>query len=212
MILMIDDDINACNVLADYLALEGFTVQLANSVSLALYYILFFKPTLIIADIMMSQLNGYDLIKIIKLDYRLMTIPIIFFSAKGMTNDRIIGYKLGCNMYIAKPFNPKELLLMIRNTLAHNSKFQLTLLYNIKYQNILNSSKKPLKLSFTSREKAILKLVFQGYTNKEIAIQLNLSIRNIEKYISKLLSKTCTRNRTQLVQTLLSLNMGINIL
>lgn len=207
-ILLVEDDISISSLIANYLIFEGFTVNIVHSVQTALYYIPLFKPNLIIVDIMMSHLSGFDLIKIVKLDYRLMSIPFLFLTAKGMMIDRILGYNLGCSIYLSKPCNPKELIAIINNNIQKAIKFDTVSNSSLIYQN----SSSNFILYFTDREKAVLKLLLQGYTNKEIAIQLNLSIRNIEKYISKLLSKTHSRNRIELVKVVLSLNNILNLL
>nr|QCI04981.1 hypothetical protein [Callithamnion tetricum] len=205
-ILLVEDDISVSSVLSDYLVLQGFRVYIANNVQLALYGIFLFKPNLIITDIIMSHLSGYDFIKIIRLDYRFMTIPFLFLTAKGMTNDRIIGYNLGCNIYLSKPFHPKELISIIKNSIQTFIDLDVDFYVNITEYNSIDY----LSLYFTDREEAILNLVLKGYTNKEIAIQLNLSVRNIEKYISRLLNKTRTRNRTELVKVILGLDYKFN--
>ena len=199
-ILLVEDDINMSCILSDYLILEGFYVHIAQSVQVGLYCILLFQPDLVITDIVMSDLTGYDLIKIIRLDYRFMTIPFLVLTAKGMTNDRIISYNLGCNIYLSKPFNPQELIAIIKNSIVLINKLNIDSYSTVLYKNSIDN----LNLYFTKREVAIIQLLLQGYTNKEIAIYMNLSIRNIEKYVSRLLNKTSTRNRTQLVQIVLS--------
>lgn len=206
-ILLVEDDISISSVVANYLIVEGFTVHIVHNVQIALYYILLFKPNLIIVDIMMSNLNGLDFIKIVKLDYRFMCIPFVFLTAKGMTIDRITGYHLGCSLYLSKPFNPKELMAIIKNNIHDFTNLDIISNSNLICQNLRNND----RLYFSDREKVILQLVFQGYTNKEIAIQLNLGIRNIEKYITSLLTKTYSRNRTELVKIVLSLDYIFNL-
>lgn len=208
-ILLVEDDLNMSSILSDYLILEGFHVHIAQSVQIALYCIFLFQPNLVITDIVMSDLSGYDLMKIIRLDYRFMTIPFLVLTAKGMTNDRIISYNLGCNMYISKPFNPKELISIIKNSIALITKLNVDSYSTMIHKSSIDNN---FNLYLTKREAAILRLVLKGYTNKEIAIYMNLSIRNIEKYVSKLLDKTSTRNRTQLVKVILSFNNKFSLM
>jgi DNA-binding NarL/FixJ family response regulator len=115
-----------------------------------------------------------------------------------MTQDRIFGYKLGCHAYLTKPFDPEELLWIVKSLLM-NLSFKNTIFTDAsshKSAFLYNLNSK----EFTYREKTILNLVLKGMMNKEIAHELALSIRNVEKYVSRLLSKTGTRNRTELVQ------------
>nr|QCI07769.1 hypothetical protein [Pleonosporium borreri] len=195
-LLLVDDDNYLVQLLSHYLLSEGFLVNTSDSVKNALVIIKHNKPDLIISDIMMKRLDGYDFIKILKKDKVLLDIPFIFLTAKGMTNDRIRGYNLGCHSYIAKPFDPKELLSIVNNIFKRIENFQL---YNMNHLSFY--SKIPDYItSFTYREKQILMLLLQGFMNKEIAFRLNLGVRNIEKYITRLLKKTNTRNRTELVK------------
>nr|YP_009396896.1 hypothetical protein [Ophidocladus simpliciusculus]ARW66082.1 hypothetical protein [Ophidocladus simpliciusculus] len=205
-ILLVDDDQYIRNALSSYLFAEGFLVYSVDNVSSAFIVIKNSCPDLIITDIMIKGLNGYDFIKVIKLDSFLYHIPIIFLTAKGMTSDRIKGYNLGCNAYLTKPFHPQELLAIINN-IFH----QIDLLCSrsfVPIGTILINSK--MLDTFTPRECNILQLVFNGYMNKEIALSLNISLRNVEKYISRLLSKTNTRNRVELVRSIINLYVRAN--
>ena len=130
-----------------------------------------------------------------------MCIRDSFLTAKGITRDKVKGYNLGCNVYITKPFAAYELLSIINNLLNINNP---TLQKNAFY-NQINPTVMDISLPvFTYREKSILELVIKGYTNKEIANSLQLSLRNVEKYVSRLLYKTNTRNRTELVNFMLN--------
>nr|YP_009511341.1 hypothetical protein [Gracilariopsis longissima]AXI97218.1 hypothetical protein [Gracilariopsis longissima]UAD89134.1 hypothetical protein [Gracilariopsis longissima] len=199
-ILLIDDDIYLLNSIACYLRSEDFHVDIAKNGYNGLQKISCSKPDLIITDIMMPHLDGYDLIKEIRKNQISYKIPIILLTAKGMTHDRILGYNLGCNAYLTKPFYPQELIAIIKN-----------IFNNIELSNKYKNNKSSLQLNtktikdsifntLTNREYKILSLVAKGYMNKEIANELKLSLRNVEKYVSRLLQKTHTRNRTELAK------------
>lgn len=201
-ILLVDDDESLISALSLYLSSQGFYIEVADSMNTALALLRNQVPDLIISDIMMPQKDGYTFLKFLKNTSKYQAIPFIFLSAKGMTIDRIIGYNLGCYGYLVKPFDPEELLAMIYNILSN---------FHIKNSNqsIVKKTSPdalPLKQSIDSyfdltfREDTILRCVLKGMTNKEIAIQLSLSLRNVEKYVSRLLAKTETRNRTELTQ------------
>nr|YP_009326624.1 hypothetical chloroplast protein 29 [Membranoptera platyphylla]AMJ16881.1 hypothetical chloroplast protein 29 [Membranoptera platyphylla] len=198
-LLLVDDDDHLRYLLSSYLINEGFVINSVNNVQSALVIIKQDRPDLIISDIMMKQLDGYDLIKLLKLDSLLIDIPIVFLTAKGMTFDRIKGYNLGCHAYLTKPFNPQELLAIIKNIFYNIDLFKIKFIGNFhkKYDN-----HEIIKL-LTYREKTILELILKGYMNKEIALKLNIGLRNVEKYVSRLLNKTKSRNRTELVQLIL---------
>jgi len=204
-ILIVDDDIVLRDAIVTFLKNKDFHVISVNNVYEVLLFLYADSIDLIIADIMMPELDGYDLLNILKNDIQYSMIPIILLTAKGITHDKVKGYNLGCNMYITKPFVPYELLSIINNLLNINNpilKKDNIYDYNInKNNNKVVSSSLP---SFTYRETSILNLVIKGYTNKEIAHSLQLSIRNVEKYVSRLLGKTNTRNRTELVNYILN--------
>nr|YP_063559.1 tctD transcriptional regulator [Gracilaria tenuistipitata var. liui]AAT79634.1 tctD transcriptional regulator [Gracilaria tenuistipitata var. liui] len=197
-ILLIDDDINLLNSMASYLISEGFTIDITTNGDKVLKNLNIIKPDLIITDIMMPDISGYDLIKQIRSNEKWCHTPVIFLTAKGMTHDRILGYELGCNAYIAKPFYPEELISIINNIFKYLETWKQHTNSNI--QKLNNEKQNSIFNSLTSREYSILVLVSKGCTNKEIANTLNLSTRNIEKYVSRLLSKTKTRNRTELAK------------
>ena len=201
-ILIVDDDIILRNAIVAFLKHKSFSVISLNSVYEVLIFLHKNSVDLIIADIMMPELDGYDLLNILKNDVQYSTIPIILLTAKGITNDKVKGYNLGCNMYITKPFAPYELLSIINNILNINNLIsQKYDIYNQRMTKKVSNIELPL---FTYRETSILDLVIQGYTNKEIANSLQLSVRNVEKYVSRLLDKTNTRNRTELVNYILN--------
>jgi len=143
---------------------------------------------------MMPIDDGYSLLYYLRLNDNLSSMPFIFLTAKGMTSDRIRGYDLGCNVYLTKPFHPSELLSIVNNLLN-------SMPSNLQYIDFYyDRSQKINKLKFTFRELSILNLLITGMMNKEIASILGLKIRNVEKYVSRLLNKTKTRNRTELAQ------------
>jgi DNA-binding NarL/FixJ family response regulator len=200
-VLLVDDDNTMRKSLSFYLSDQGFLVKSFKDVNSALLSLKKKIPDVIISDILMPTNNGYNLIKFLKKNSKYSTILFIFLTAKGMTHDRIMGYNLGCHAYLTKPFDPEELVSIMRNLLTN---FRL---FKIKYNSYSHWRTIPShSYQFTYRERTILKLVLQGMMNKEIALQLSLSLRNVEKYVSRLLLKTKTRNRTELAKHFLSLN------
>nr|YP_010903362.1 hypothetical protein REP76_pgp015 [Hypnea cornuta]WCH55815.1 hypothetical protein [Hypnea cornuta] len=199
-IMLIDDDVFLLNSVSTYLISQGFSVSVFNNAKSALDRLSARIPDLIIVDIMMSHIDGYQFLIIIRSNQLFYNIPIICLTAKGMTKDRIKGYDLGCNVYLTKPFNPDELLSIIKNLLKY--KVEVQDIMDAQLQNKLDNFQKSnvLFTKLTEKEKIVLQLLVKGLTNKEIAKQLNISIRSVENYVSRLLNKTSTRNRTELAQ------------
>nr|YP_010903560.1 hypothetical protein REP88_pgp015 [Hypnea cryptica]WCH56013.1 hypothetical protein [Hypnea cryptica] len=205
-IMLIDDDVFLLNSVSTYLISQGFSVTLFNNAKSALDRLSARIPDLIIVDIMMSNIDGYQFLIIIRSNQLFYNIPIICLTAKGMTKDRIKGYDLGCNVYLTKPFNPDELLSIIKNLLKY--KVEVQDIMDAQLQNKLDNFQKSnvLFIKLTEKEKIVLQLLIKGLRNKEIAEQLNISIRSVENYVSRLLNKTSTRNRTELARFMIKKN------
>ena len=127
-ILIVDDDDKIRNLLKDYLTENHYIVSTAENAIQAKEKFKFIKFDIIILDVMMPGQDGYDLTKEIKKDSK---VPIILLTAKGEVENRIKGLELGADDYLGKPFEPKELLLRIKNILTKKNKIDLKSQYNI---------------------------------------------------------------------------------
>lgn len=200
--MLVENDIVLSKAIQEYLIDQGFNVYIANNGLEALNLAYQYNFDLIISDIMMPLVNGYELLAKLKKNKALSKIPVIFLTAKGMTKDRIKGYDMGCYGYLSKPFDPNELLSIINNLIARD------VLKEASLQNLATSNQQlNHKIRLTPREKSILDLVVDGLTNKEISTILNTSVRNVEKYVSRLLHKTNMKNRTLLVKYSINNNL-----
>ena len=142
-------------------------------------------------------------VKKIKKNKNFQHIPFILLTAKGLTEDRILGYKLGCSAFISKPFDPEELEYIIRSIVLRNDIYlrsmleSYLLIKDIKVNLIkkyAQSIQTKLEFSLTSQEQYVLNQILLGSKINCIALNLNVSKRNIEKYISRLLDKTQTKS------------------
>jgi DNA-binding NarL/FixJ family response regulator len=198
-IMVIDDEERLLLAIKRYLVTQGFKVVVCESGKTALRKLDNEKIDLIVIDVLMSDLNGYDLVKKLRKLPKVGHIPFIFLTAKGMTEDRIKGYKMGCKAYLGKPFDPEELVAIIDNVLCNKKNIQNIL--NIKNEihklrdDIYKFSALEKYNNFTAREINILLAVSNGLSNKDIAHKLNISVRNVENYITRLLHKTKSTNR-----------------
>ena len=122
-ILVVDDDDRIRVLLKDFLSENQFIVSSAENANQAKIKIGQIKFDLLILDVMMPGQNGYELTKEIKKEFK---VPIILLTAKGEVENRIKGLELGADDYISKPFEPKELLLRIKNIIKNNSKINLS--------------------------------------------------------------------------------------
>ena len=127
-ILIVDDDDKIRNLLKDYLTENKYIVSTAEDAEQAKERLKIIKFDIIILDVMMPGQDGYDLTKEVKKDSK---VPIILLTAKGEVENRIKGLELGADDYLGKPFEPKELLLRIKNILTKKNKVDLKSQYNI---------------------------------------------------------------------------------
>jgi DNA-binding NarL/FixJ family response regulator len=216
-LLFVDDEPGVRESVQAYLEdSEEFKVQLASNANEAWDLLQHETPDLVISDIMMPQVDGYQFLKKLREDPRFTALPVVFLTARGMTGDRIQGYNAGCDAYVSKPFDPEELEAVVKNALkrrqvtaeASGEAAQLAELVQevkaIKEQlgqsSHLVATPSPIKIELTPREQSVLDLVAEGLMNKEIAGRLDTSVRNVEKYVSRLFSKTGTNSRTELVR------------
>ncbi|MBD2578758.1 response regulator transcription factor [Oscillatoria sp. FACHB-1406] len=216
-LLLVDDEPGLRIAVQAYLEDDDeFSVQVAASADEAWALMEKSPPDLVISDIMMPQVSGYQFLDRLRADPRFQALPVIFLTARGMTADRIVGYEAGCDAYLPKPFEPEELVAIVRNLLARRNAAAATDSDNIKLEQIERGIKEILvtlggasglpqtvaksEIELTPREQSVLDLVAKGLMNKEIARQLNTSVRNVEKYVSRLFGKTGTYSRTELVR------------
>ena len=132
-ILIVDDDDRIRNLLKDYLSDNNYIVSTAENAEQAKKRIKYLKFDIIILDVMMPGQNGYELTKDIK---KKINVPIILLTAKGEVENRIKGLELGADDYIGKPFEPKELLLRIKNIINKNNKIDLKSKHNVGFAEI----------------------------------------------------------------------------
>ena len=127
-ILVVDDDDRIRDLVKEYLIDNGFIVSTGNNAEEAKIKLEYFKFDLMVLDVMMPGQNGFELTKEIKKN---SNIPIILLTAKGEVDSRIEGLELGADDYLGKPFEPKELLLRIKNIINKENKINLKSKYYI---------------------------------------------------------------------------------
>ena len=194
-ILIVDDDNRIRDLLKDYLTDKSYIISTAENAEKAKNILEYFNFDVIILDVMMPGQNGFDLTKEIKKN---MKVPIILLTAKGEVENRIKGLELGADDYLGKPFEPKELLLRIKNIINKNNKINLdskysvgsaeidlnkmTIKFNDKFKKINNSEKKVLIEMLENPGKT--------YSREEIGKISGISLeRSIDVMITRLRQK-----------------------
>ena len=166
-ILVVDDDDRIRSLLKDYLSSNNYFVSTAENADEAKTKIKYFKFDIIILDVMMPGQSGYDLTKEIK---KSSNIPIILLTAKSEVENRILGLELGADDYIGKPFEPKELLLRIKNIIKSKNKIDLNVKHFIGSAEIdlnkmlINLDGKPKRINPTEKKVLLEMLANPGKT------------------------------------------------
>ena len=194
-ILIVDDDDRIRSLLKDFLTENSYIVSTAENAEQAKNKLSFIKFDIIILDVMMPGQNGYDLTKEIKKNLK---VPIILLTAKGEVENRIKGLELGADDYLGKPFEPKELLLRIKNIINKNNKINLDLKYyvgnaEIELNKMLVKLNDRLKKINISEKKVLIEMLAnpgKTYTREEIGRISGIKLeRSIDVMITRLRQK-----------------------
>ena len=194
-ILIVDDDNRIRDLLKDFLYENGYIVSTAENADEAKEKLKYLNFEILILDVMMPGQNGYELTKEIK---KQIKVPIILLTAKGEVENRIKGLELGADDYIGKPFEPKELLLRIKNIIDKNKTINLETKYIIGKAKIdlnkmtidLNNSLKKIN---NSEKKILIEMLTNPgttYSREEIGRISGISQeRSIDVMITRLRQK-----------------------
>jgi DNA-binding NarL/FixJ family response regulator len=190
-LLLVDDDPSLLSLLGDYLEFNGYQVTSVGNGLQALQELEKNLPDLIICDVMMPDVDGYNFVVNLRTRHDIGWIPVILLSALGQIEDRIKGLNLGASVYMMKPIEPEELIAQIESLLNQAQRIK---------QHVGSSAAidvSPL-VSLTPSETKVLQLVAKGLINRDIAPQLNIHKRTVETHIYNMLGKTGLSNRTEL--------------
>src|SRR4051812_3345853 len=196
-LLVVDDDPSLLLAVSETLRAEGYDVVTARRGAEAMVRVAESLPDLIISDIRMPGMDGHALVRNLRSSPRTRLIPIIFLTAKDETTDRISGFRTGVDAYITKPFEPEELCAVVRSILdrVHRTHSDLARMFG---EQETDDKELVRDEDLTDAEWRVAEAVARGLTNKEIAAELNLSLRTIEGHISRILDKKGLSNRVEL--------------
>ncbi|MFK7827403.1 MAG: response regulator transcription factor [Oligoflexales bacterium] len=162
-ILMIDDDVKLTEILAEYLRQFGYLVQGASHPERGIAMINKIRPELVILDVMLPDKDGFTVCRELRATSQ---IPIIMLSARGEVTDRIVGLEMGADDYLAKPFEPRELLARIQSILRRKQANYSNSMTKIG-ELVLDMDKRSVKLQgedleLTTAEFEVLALLMQN--------------------------------------------------
>ncbi len=124
-ILIVDDEVDVTDLLTYHLRARGYEVQANNDPVAFMDVAREFLPDLVILDVMMPVLSGFQICRMLRADQALKQVPIIFLSARTEEGDRIEGLETGADDYICKPFSPKELVLRVQSVIRRVSESEI---------------------------------------------------------------------------------------
>lgn len=213
-LLVVEDDSDMLSSICDLLK-DKYNITTAVNGEKALSVMKEMKPDLIISDVMMPLTDGFEFLKEVRSSEDFPEIPFIFLTAMSSHEQVLDGLRSGAVDYIRKPFNGEELTEKIGAILRSRSDFIKG--YDERFREYLNewnplrktkkiiASEESLSLlkqaddlNLTTKQKTVLDLVCKGYTDKEIADILKLSVKTVNKHVSSILKKTGVQRRTQL--------------
>ena len=166
-ILVVDDEEDLCEILKFNLEMEGYTVDTANSAEEALKLDIK-QYNLLLLDVMMGEISGFKMARMLKADKDTAEIPIIFITAKDTENDTITGFNLGADDYISKPFSLREVIMRVKAVLRRTTSVQVKEEEQLQYKGlIINIPQKKVtiddeEVSLTKKEFEILLLLLQN--------------------------------------------------
>jgi DNA-binding NarL/FixJ family response regulator len=224
-ILVVDDDLTLRRILQNSLEQRGYQVISVSSGKDALAKFSQDVPDIIVSDVSMPEMDGFEFCRQLRSQPSGKLIPFIFLSAKNELNDRVQGHSIGADNYLTKPFEMKELLANIEALIERSRRVHAEIVHLIEQlanpqlkNTLLNSNNNtgnqtsvaiedtavatstPKPLPLTPAEERVFWETIQGYTNKQISDRLFISPRTVQTHLSNILNKLDLSNRTQLVR------------
>jgi DNA-binding NarL/FixJ family response regulator len=201
-LLIVDDEPNLLRAVAACLRSEGYEVSTARSGRDALVSLAESIPDLIISDVRMPGMDGHTLVHRIRSSPRTALIPVIFLTAKDQKEDRVEGFRTGVDAYITKPFEPDELLAVM---LAIFNRVERTRNEFSRMMGAVDATEPARSYveDLTEAELKIAETVARGLSNKEIAAELDISVRTVENHVSHILAKKGLSNRVEIARFVL---------
>lgn len=188
-ILLIEDNTSLRRNLAEILTLEGYRVLTAAEGQSGLQQARDEKPDLILCDIMMPGVDGYEVLTQVRAHASTASLPLIFLTAKGDMPDLRLGMSLGADDYLPKPVSRVDLLEAVRVRLQRHSQQRA---FIPSFDNAA-----PLeKLGISPREAEILLWMAQGKSNSDIAVLCDISIGTVKKHANHIFEKLGVEGRT----------------
>ena len=201
-ILLADDESSIRRILETRLKMAGYDVYTAQDGEEAVAAFNKYNPDLVVLDVMMPKMDGWETLKNIRKTPICKDIPVIMLTAANEDQKMVTGLKIGADDYIVKPFVLPNLLARIEAVLRRSRTTQNKSQKSNVTINQINQFN-----SLTRREKDVLLLVTQGESNKSIAEKLVLSEVTVKSHLCNIFKKLNVTNRTQAVLIAMQMNL-----
>ena len=203
-LLVVDDEPNLLVAVGACLRAEGFDVVTARSGAEALVRVAETVPDLIVSDVRMPGMDGYQLARQLRSSPRTALTPVVFLTAKDETSDRVEGFRAGVDAYLTKPFEPDELVAVIRSILDRVQRTHAEIARLVGSSQADAARHAPFHdEALTEAEERVAEAVARGLSNKEIAAEFRISVRTVENHISHILAKKGFGNRVEIARYVL---------
>lgn len=216
VILVVEDNVDMLDFLQGKLEVKYNVVAVRNGKEAVDRLNSLLYLDLIVSDVMMSEMDGLELCRVVNEMEHFSHIPFVFLSAKGSSQDRLAGLQLGAIAYIEKPFAIEELLARIASILgnlkrhreAFVSKAYRSTMGEVSSRNSASETKDSAfaencrKFRLTLREVEIIRLLIKGIPYKLISSDLSISEKTVSKHISNVFSKVGVNNKIELISRL----------
>ena len=199
-ILVVDDEPVIRDSIAEILRLHGYQVLTASNGIEGLEAISQNIPELIISDIIMPEMNGYQFYQRVRSNSEWLWVPFIFLSAKGEDEDVRFGKELGAEDYLKKPIDAEDLLAAVIGRLKRFHQLGTSRQEEAYRPFIDKAGETPDFVPLTPRELDVLRLMVEGKNNSEIAKELVVEPSTIKSHVSNILSKLGVSNRVKAVR------------
>ncbi len=188
-VLVVDDEVDVTELLAYHLKAKGFLVETVNNPTRSIGLARTFLPDLVVLDVMMPELNGIQICRMLRADPKLKRVPVIFLTAKAEENDRIQGLETGADDYLCKPFSTKELVLRVQTILRRVAegeveeprRLQIGRIVLDVDRHVVTVGEQPLEL--TATEFKLLRLLMERRGRVQTREHLLINVWNYETEI-----------------------------
>jgi DNA-binding NarL/FixJ family response regulator len=197
-LLIVDDEPKLLRAVAVDLKGEGYDVATARSGAEALVSVAQRLPDLIVSDVRMPGMDGYELARRLRQNQSTALVPIVFLTAKDQTKDRIEGFRTGVDAYLTKPFEPDELVAVIASILSRVERTHSQIARIVGKTEAARDDENFYDEALTETETRVAEAVSRGLSNKEIAKEFSISVRTVEHHIRHILAKKNFSNRVEI--------------